>query len=252
MTTTSEPKASSPRAMFAYDEWIEGLGLPIHRGFAIPDLRTLELEWWEERKCKSAFVQFMGQEGVSETRVTKIPPGETLPAYQFLIDEAVYVLAGNGLTNVWEDEGGKSHTFEWQAHSMFLVPRNSFRQFSNVSGTEVVRLLHYSYLPLAMSVVPEPDFFLNNPYRRASIGKSLSEDHFSEAKAIPGGEGFRWITGQRPGVAYWYGNLFPDLLVWDRLDSNTDRGAGGKTVRIQFADSDMSAHMSVFGARTYK
>jgi len=156
------------------------------------------------------------------------------------------------MTEVWDTNSGWKQAFEWSPRALFLVPASTTRQFRNLSGDAPVRLVHYSYLPLAMSVVTDPGFFLNNPYVRPSR-TSGADDAYSEARTIPGGEGYRWINGQRgPGVAYWYGRLFPDLLAWDRLDTNSERGAGSKSVRIQFAGTDMSAHMSVFGSRTYK
>ncbi|MDT5151371.1 MAG: ethanolamine utilization protein EutA [Mycobacterium sp.] len=65
------------------------------------------------------------------------------------------------------------------------------------------------------------------PYRTDTrIDADWLEGLFDDAYR---GEGYRWINGQRgPGVAYWYGRLFPDLLAWERLDSNDDRGAGSK------------------------
>jgi len=249
---TMEKTTTEPRATFAYDQWMEGLGVPIHRGYAVSDLRTVQLGWWEERKCLTGFVQLMGQEGVSETRVTEIPPGGVLEPYKVGVDEAVYVLSGNGMTEVWDAGGGRKQAFEWSPRALFLVPATTTRQFRNLSGDTPARVVHYSYLPLAMSVVTDPGFFLDNPYdcRAVSVG---IDDAYSEARTVPGGEGYRWINGQRgPGVAYWYGRLFPDLLAWERLDSNHDRGAGSRTVRIQFAGTDMSAHMSVFAPRTYK
>ncbi|MFD7443676.1 hypothetical protein [Streptomyces sp. NPDC059909] len=243
---------TEPRARFVYDEWMESLGVPIHTGFAVSDLRTVELGWWEERQCNTAFVQLMGQEGVNETRITEIPPGATLPAYKVGLDEVVYVLMGNGMTQVF-DGNGHSQSFEWSARAMFLVPANTTRQFRNLSGDTTVRLVHYTYLPLALSVVTDPGYFLNNPYQLPKPIAEGGEDSYSDARTVPGGEGYRWINGQRgKGVAYWYGRLFPDMLAWDRLDTNEERGAGSKTVRIQFAGTDMSAHMSVFASRTYK
>jgi hypothetical protein len=102
-----------------------------------------------------------------------------------------------------------------------------------------------------MSVVPDPDFFLHNDYRARRAGAGELRGLFAEARQLTG-EGMRWTTGKGKPGAYWYGNLFPDLGVWDNLDSNAYRGAGGRTVRIQFAGSDMSCHMSVFDAKTYK
>src|SRR5574340_770035 len=77
---------------FTYDEWMEFIGVPIYKGYYIQDLRKLELGWWEERKCMTAFVQLMGQEGISAARVTEIAPGKTLPPLKFALDEVVYVL----------------------------------------------------------------------------------------------------------------------------------------------------------------
>jgi mannose-6-phosphate isomerase-like protein (cupin superfamily) len=246
--------APQPRTRFAYDEWMEAQGLPVHRGYFVPDVRTIELGRWEERGCDAAFIQLTGQEGVSEARITEIPPGEVLPPYKMAVDEVVYVIQGTGTTTVWaeEDKRQDGHTFEWSDRSLFLVPPNQYRQFGNMRGDQPVRLLHYDYLPLGMSVVPDPDFFLHNNYEARVAGTKDLKAAFSEARQITGGDGMRWTTGKGKPGAYWYGNLFPDMSAWDDLDSNAYRGAGGRTLRIQFAGSDMSCHMSVFDARTYK
>ena len=86
---------------YTYDDWMASTGVPIHRGYFIRDLRTVELGWWEERGCESAFIQLVGQEGVTSAMVQEIPPGETLPPLKFALDELVYVLQGHGVTTVW-------------------------------------------------------------------------------------------------------------------------------------------------------
>jgi len=247
-TTVTEQTGSDPRTQFAYDEWMESRGAPVYRGFFVSDVRTIDLGWWAERQCNTAFIQLTGQEGIAEARITEIPPGETLPPYKLAIDEVVYVVSGRGVTRVWSDSESAARTFEWQDHALFLVPHNCQRSFGNMQGDKPVRLLHYSYLPLAMSIVPDPEFFLNNPYPVQIQTSSL----YSEAKVISGGGGMRW-GGRAPRQDnYWYGNFFPDMRVWDKLDALQHRGAGGKRVSIQFAGSDMSCHMSVFPSRTYK
>src|SRR5437016_9403063 len=72
-----EPVITMWSKEFTYDRWMKSKGIPIHRGYFIEDLRTIELEWWEERGCKSAFIQLLGQEGVSASRVTEVPPGKS-------------------------------------------------------------------------------------------------------------------------------------------------------------------------------
>ncbi|MBI4493437.1 MAG: cupin domain-containing protein [Chloroflexi bacterium] len=234
--------------MFAYDRWIESVGVPIHRGFYISDLRTLELGRWEARGCDAAFIQLAGQEGVSEAQVTEIPPGETLPPLKLALDECVYVVEGRGLTTVWGAHGASKRSFEWQKHSMFILPHNCFHQFSNMQGNRPVRLLHYNYLPLGMSVIQDPRFFFNNPYESPADEHIHQRDFYSVAQTVRQPDGTIW--GDRR--AYWVGNFFPDMRAWDKLDPNTARGAGGHSIFIQFAGSEMSCHMSVFPARTYK
>ncbi|MGH7887561.1 MAG: hypothetical protein ACREPG_06825, partial [Candidatus Binatia bacterium] len=81
---------------YTYDRWMDSVGIPIHRGYFIEDLRTVELGWWDERQCNAAFIQLMGQEGITSATVMEIPPGKTLPPVKFALDEVIYVLKGNG------------------------------------------------------------------------------------------------------------------------------------------------------------
>src|SRR3954451_21935713 len=42
------------------------------------------------------------------------------------------------------------------------------------------------------------------------------------------------------------------MEAWDKLGYNQGRGAAATSVMIKFPSSEMSCHMSVFAARTYK
>ncbi|HZT06838.1 MAG TPA: cupin domain-containing protein [Chloroflexota bacterium] len=230
---------------FAYDRWLDTVGLPVHRGFFVEDLRTVPVAPWEERECGAAFIQLSGQEGVSEARVCEVPPGATLPPLKMGVDEAVYVAAGVGLATVWADEGGPKTTFEWQPRSLFFIPRNYTCQLSNARGHQPARLLHYNYLPLAMSMIQEVDHFINNPHGRAPASPTDGE-MYAEARAV------ELKNAADTRRKFWYGNFFPDMQAWDKLESLRSRGAGGQSVLMGFPHSEMSAHMSVFPSRTYK
>ena len=164
VTQASEDQVAANRAaQHGYESWIRSLGIPVHEGYYLDDLRTIELGWWEERQCNAAFLQLEGQQGVAEARVTEIAPGQTLPPLKFALDDVVYVLEGRGFCTVSSDDGRSTRTFEWQKHSLFLLPRNYTHQLSNAQGDRPARLLHNNYLPVAMVGVPDPDFFFNNP-----------------------------------------------------------------------------------------
>src|SRR2546426_496744 len=81
-------------------------------------------------------------------------------------------------------------------------------------GNQPARLLHYNCLPVVMAVVPNPDFFFNNPSMQPDRDIFEDESLFSEAKQTTEG-------GRRS--AYWVGNFFPDLKAWDKVHSQGDR-----------------------------
>ncbi len=223
-----------------YQQWLETLGLPIHRGYFIEDARKLEVAPWPEMGCNAAFLELAGMKGVSEARITEIPPGGTTAPVKFGLDDAVYVLEGNGITTVWA-EGVEKKTFEWGPRSLFLIPQGATRQFSNARGDRPARLVHNNYMPVAMSMYPDPSFFYNNAYEAQGLLASDEDDLFSVARRVDGGRG-----------ATWHGNFFTDLAAWDGLVPHRQRGGGGHVVDISFPNSGMGGHMSVFPVGTYK
>ena len=251
MEATAKPVSSASAVGTAwdrvapYDKWIATLELPIHTGYFLDDVRTVELGWWEERQLNAAILKLAGQEGVSEVRVSEVPAGKTsAPVYQAL-DELVYVADGRGLTTI-TGPGGVTKSFEWQKHSLFILPRHHTHQFSSTQGDHPARLLHYNSLPLAMQLLPDPEFFFNAKFTDESrLQGTDGEEFYSEAKVMLGD------NDDRRG-AYWVGNFFPDMQAWDRLIPFKGRGAGGHVVWIRYPSAPVWNHMSVFPAQSYK
>lgn len=201
-----------------YERWIESLGVPIHRTMAIDDLREIEVGPWEERECNAAVVVLDGNKDFMETRVTEIPPGAKLPTMKFSLDDIIYVLSGRGLCTVWAGNGPKK-TFEWQPHSLFLIPRNYSYDLVNAQGHQPARLFHYNYLPMAMSIIPEPEYFFDNPALQPTSDISAGEEHdiYSEA---------RWVQGARGSVrGGWVASFYPDLTAFDKTHGNDTMNA---------------------------
>jgi hypothetical protein len=243
-STTAAPVAPATNRWArtkAYDEWVASTGVPVHTGYYIEDMRTVELGWWEERQCHTAFCNLAGQEGVTEVRISEVPPTKSTAPVRMALDELVYVADGRGITTIWA-EGGAPRSFEWQKHSLFLLPRNHYYQLSSTQGDRGARLLHYNSLPLAMQLLPDPDYFFKHPYGGTDLVSQ--EGFYSEAKVVQD-EGTR-------GGAYWSGNFFPDMRAWDNLVPFKGRGAGGHVVWIRYPNSPLWNHMSVFPSKTYK
>lgn len=247
MTSPAQIRSTSADIVSPYDRWISSLGVPIHKGFYIEDARTVEVGRWEERDCNGAILALAGQEGVTETRVTEIAPGHTMPPLRFAFDELVYVLEGQGLATVWSSDDRPRVTLEWQKHSLFMLPRNCFHQLANARGDAPARLLHFNYLPLGMAIFPDPAFHFGNDFQSTYDPSSPDESMYSEAIGIPSNE-----ERTRGGMAYWIGNFFPDVLAWDKLGPQRGRGAGSFRFWVRYPRTTMRTHMAVFPSRTYK
>ena len=219
MTTSQEAMLEVWNPVPRYDRWLETLKIPIFRGYHVEDLRTMELGPWEERECNAAILALNGAEGVTETRVTEIPPGATIAPVKFSLDELIYVLDGRGFTTVWAD-GMPPRTFEWQTHSLFVIPKNYTYQLSNAQGNRPTRVLNFNALPVAMAIYQEPSYFFNNPYTLPDPTMLYGEDgdpYRSEAK---------WVDlGGREG-AFFTGNFFPDMALWNK-NLRLQQGRGG-------------------------
>ena len=114
-----------------------------------------------------------------------------------------------------------------------------------MQGDRPARLLHYNYLPIAMSAIPNPDFFFNNPFEENVLS---GEDFYSEAEATTQ----EHVAEGAAGRTLWLGNFFPDMGVWDKLMHRPGRGSLNRSVYMRIPGSELRAHMSVFPAGTYK
>ena len=84
MAIADQPARAPTTAMDAvanlresYKTWMESQGIPIHRGYFIDDVRTVEVGKWDERGCNACFLELAGQEKrkIFLTICTKHPRG---------------------------------------------------------------------------------------------------------------------------------------------------------------------------------
>jgi gentisate 1,2-dioxygenase len=239
------------RSYFLHDVWLEDQadkGVPLLKDCYVEDLKAIPLSYWDLRGCNTAFIRFTDMEGVTEARVQEIPAGESLKPFKLGVDELVYVLQGRGFASVYGDISKAHRDFEWSERAAFVIPRNAWCELRNMSD-KPVRLLHFNYLPLAMTVINDPDFFFNNTQVNGTIIDDADADFFSEAKDVEKDFGSAW---GKIGGKVWKGNFWPDLLAWDKLVDLGNRGAGGSSIAMYVPGSEMSAHMSVFPPGRYK
>ena len=212
------------RSYFTHDNWLEeqaSKGVPLLSDCYVEDLRTLQLGYWDIRDCNTALIRFTDMGGVTEARVQEIPSGGSLKPFKLGVEEMVYVLGGRGFASVWGEISNAKRDFEFSDRSVFVIPRNAWAEIRNMGNTPV-RLLYFNYLPIAMSTIPDPEFFMNNAHVNKTILDNADQDFFSEAKDIEKNFGSAWGA---VGATVWSGNFWPDLLAWDKLTAAGSRGA---------------------------
>ena len=239
---SSSPEEPRGHRVPEYEEWVKEQRIPIHKGYFVSDFKTIEVGPWEQRGTRGSFVQLAGQEGWTQICVQEIAPGGTSKPFKMAIDELIFVADGRGVTTLWAD-GEEKITFEWNKFSLFLVPGNFWYQLSNMQGTKPSRVVHYSYLPMAMETIRDREIIFNCPV----VDKSRiyhPKDFYSAAEAVT-------VDGVKK-TNIWRGNFFPDTLAWDKLEDNTAMGVGRQLVWIRFPGSPMWAHIGQSEAFTYK
>src|SRR5699024_8322456 len=123
-----------------YQRWMESTGVPIHSGYYVEDARTIKVGPWKDRECDAVFVELVGQQGISGAYVTEIAPGATTAPFRMALDETIYVLQGRGATTIHGPDRYAPKAFEWQTHSLFLIPAYFSYQLTHMQGTQLARL----------------------------------------------------------------------------------------------------------------
>src|SRR5215475_1429227 len=144
-----------------YCQWMKSESVPIAEGFSVEDVRELKLSPWQRLGSNGAFVHLYGMEGQTGMYVAEIPPGGALNPERHLYEEMIYILAGHGATEIWQ-EGGQKRLFEWGPFSLFAPPLNSWHRLVN-GGREPVRLMAVTTAPIAMDFYRNPEFIFNCP-----------------------------------------------------------------------------------------
>jgi oxalate decarboxylase/phosphoglucose isomerase-like protein (cupin superfamily) len=219
-----------------YEQWRDGHGIPVLRGYHIPDLAVVELGDWPWKGGRGAFLDLEGTDETNDSYLLELGPAGQTPPLQHVYEEIVYVLSGRGATMVWQ-EGSEATTFEWAAGSLFAIPLNAHYQHFNSSGTAPARFLAVTSAPLVLNLYHNLEFVFACPF--------AFTDRFSGGRSAFDGEGR--ALSQR----VWDTNFVADvnkleLLAWD------ERGAGSTNRRIELADSSLCAHVSEFEVGKYK
>lgn len=244
MATTSKPELRPDMdkliKVSAYEAFQEREGIPVITGFAVQDLRTVEVKPWARLDCLGTYINLDGTGGTNDAYVAEIEPGKKMAPEHHLFEKNIYVLEGRGATLVGADPNSRT-SFEWKKGSVFSIPINTWHQHLNGSGSEPARFLAVTTAPLVMDYFHNEDFVFANPF--------VFEDRVGGAKSFQG-DGTLHL-GYAGRTYAWETNFIPDIETFTTFEWK-ERGAGGATINFELAHNTQAAHVSQFPVGTYK
>jgi mannose-6-phosphate isomerase-like protein (cupin superfamily) len=185
-----------------YDTFMEEQGIPIHRDIGVSKVQNLPLKPWKRMGGNGTFIQLFGTEGLWGSYVIEIPGSGALNTEKHTYEEQYLVIEGRGTTEIWQEEGGKKHVFEWNAGSMFAIPVNCYHNIVNASSSPAL-LLAGTSAPNVMNLFDDEEFIFNCPF---SFKKRFdgSDDYFKPNEDI--------APDPVRGLAQRRSNLLPDVV----------------------------------------
>ena len=146
-----------------YDIFMEEQGIPIYRDIGVRKVQDLPLKPWKRMGGNATFIQLFGTEGLWGTYIIEVPAAGALNPERHLYEEVFFVVEGRGSTEVWQEDGSKKQTFEWQAGSLFTVPMNTWHRLVNAASSPAL-ILGGTTAPNTMNLFNNPDFVFNCDY----------------------------------------------------------------------------------------
>ncbi len=151
--------------MTSYEEWMAEEGIPIVEAEGgIEDVRQVERKPWARTGGRGAFIYLEGvkQSGFTGMYVAEIQSGKALNPEKHLYEELIYILKGQGATEIWQ-EGEPKRSFEWAEGSFFAPPLNTWHRLYNV-GKEPVIFLGVTNAPIVMDLYHSPEFVFGDSF----------------------------------------------------------------------------------------
>ncbi len=188
--------------MSDYDRFMAEDDVPVFRGVGLRSVKDLPLADWPRVGGRGHYIQLHGTEGKWGCYVVEIPAAGALIPEKHVYEEIFLVVEGRGTTEVWLEEGGPRHVFEWQAGSLFSIPVNAMHRLVNATNKPAL-LIAGTTAPNLMNLVGNTDFIFNTPY--------VFADRYSDAADF-----YRPSEDVEPdpirGLAMRRTNLVPDVV----------------------------------------
>jgi quercetin dioxygenase-like cupin family protein len=233
-----------------YEQWMAGEGVPVHKGYFIPNVREVETKEWRRFGTRGALINLEGAEATDGAYVLELAPGKSTSPVRFMFEESVFVLDGEGETTVWH-EGRPKQTFKWQKGALFSPPLNTWRQYKN-TGHGVARLISVTDLPLTMDLYHNAEFIFDNDFVFRDRYDN-QPDYFTvnQSKMRIAGSAATFGEGEKGAVGVLDTGLIPNIHEIQLFVAKA-RGVKNKSAEVILSDNSMQSHVSEFEMGTYK
>ena len=224
-----------------YRRFMEAEGVPIYEALGgVGDVAELPRRPWARMGGSGTFLNLLGfaQSGRG-VYIVEIPGGGALNPEKHMYEEAIFILGGRGLTEVWY-EGQDKVTFEWGEGSIFSPPLNTWHRLVNGSR-EPALLVGVTTAPKMMNMVFDNDFIFNCDF--------VFKDRFGgQADFFTAGEN-RYTYGSY-GLGIWETNFIPDARA-AFLDDFEQKVAGGQLTGYRMGKYGPNGHISEWPVGIY-
>ena len=119
-----------------YNDWARAQNVPIVEDFGI-DIRKVPVKKWDRFGMDGALCHLKGRDDFISIFAFELPPGGKSAVIRHIYEEVIYVLEGQGSTQLEFPDGSK-RSFEWGQRGMFAIPLNAKYRHFNTSGRERV------------------------------------------------------------------------------------------------------------------
>ena len=233
-----------------YEQWMEKEGVPVHKGYYIPNVREVETKEWRRFGTRGALINLEGAEATDGAYVLEVAPGKSTSPARFMFEESVFVLDGEGETTVWH-EGRPKQTFKWQKGALFSPPLNTWRQYRN-TGRTPARLISVTDLPLTLDLYHNAEFIFDNDFVFRDRYDN-QPDYFTvnESKMKIAGSAATFGEGEKGAAGVLDTGLIPNIHELQLFVAKA-RGLKNKSAEVILSDNSMQSHVSEFETGTYK
>ncbi len=229
-------------AKTTYEAWMEQEGVPIIEAEAgIEDLSRIELGKWHRMGGRGAFIWLRGmrETGFAGMYIMEIAPRSSLDGEKHLYEETIYILEGEGATEIWQ-QGRKKDSFEWQKGSLFSPPLNTYHRLHNVGSTPAL-FVAVTTAPVVMDLFHSPEFVFGDGY--VFKDRYLGEDNYFKLD--------RQVQRNPGEHVVWETNFIADLK--NSLIDATPRpkGKGVRIVGFEMSENVLTGHISEWPVGNY-